>query len=316
MALTVCAWAGSTVAFREVMATYHAGSEADLKRTINGWEASSKGWSLEPKYDQAQATIFVAEIPIEADLLNLTMFFMAGRPNASFENFSISYTTDAHPDFQSIWHDLPILNFGATTSNLQRGPGNRLIADEAPQKITGTIPDSMYWISARTRGKAITGFRIEVFPVFLNADPASGPQMSWSGEKDFVLTEFRAEVTSTTTNVAPGAPVTATHPLYIGHNRMTADALTDGWPSTIAHPNEDVTGKDFYFEIDLGKERVIDRLLLRQRGDFYGLDRFGKMRIRLYDQDPKDGRGRTHRPACSAPGCFCPRTPHVSRSKV
>jgi signal transduction histidine kinase len=293
MALTVSAWAGTSVTFREVMATYHAGSEADLNRTIDGLESSPKGWSLEPKFEQAQAVIFVAETPIEADLLNLTMFFMSGRPNASFANFSISYTTDAHPDFQSTWHDLPILNFGATTSNLQRGPGNSLIADEAIQEITGTIPDNLYWISARTWGKAITGFKIEVFPVFISAEPFSGPQMSWSEEKDFVLTEFRAEVTSTTTNVALGAPVTATHPLYIGYNRMKADALTDGWPSTIAHPHDDVTGKDFYFEIDLGKERSIDHILLRQRGDFHGLDRFGKMRIRLYDQDPKEGSAPT-----------------------
>lgn len=289
MALTVSSWAGTTVTFREVMATYHAGSEADLKRTIDGWEVSPKGWSLEPKLDQAQSVIFVAETPIEADLLHLTMFFMSGRPNASFANFSISYTSDARPDFQSAWHDLPILNFGGTTANLRSGPENHLIADEAPQTITGTLPDSLYWISARTRGKAITGFRIEVFPVFLNTTPPSGPQMSWSREMDFVLTEFRAEVTSTTTNVALGAPVTASHPLYIGHTRMTADALTDGWASTIAHPHEDVTGKDFYFEIDLGKQRTIDHLLLRQRGDDFNLERFGKMRIRLYDQDPKQG---------------------------
>ena len=293
MALAVSAWARSSVTFREVMASYHAGTEEDLKRTIDGWEASPKGWSVAPVFDQGQSAIFVAEKPIEADLLNLTMFFMSGRPNASFAYFSISYTTDAQPGFQSEWHDLPMFNFGATTSNLRRGPGNRLIADEVSYIVTGKIPDNMIWISARTQRKAITGFRIQVYPVVRNEGLLRGPAMSWSRDRDFVLTEFRAEVVSTTTNVALGAPVTATHPLYFKYETMTADALTDGWPSTIAHPAEDVTGKDFHFEIDLGKERAFDHLTLRQRGDTYNLDRFGKMRIRLYEQDPKEGAAPT-----------------------
>ena len=272
MALTLSARPGTTVVFREVMATHHAGTDEDLQRTIDGWEASPKGWSVEPQYEQAQTAIFVAEKPIEADLLNVTMFFMSGRPNASFADFSISYTTDAHPGFQGTWHDLPILNFGAVASNLRRGQGNRLIADEKLQVLTGKSPDDLYWISARTRGQAITGFRIEVFPVNLSAKAVPEPRMSWSLSKDFVLTEFRAEVISTTTNVALGAPVTATHRLWDEHGLMTADALTDGWPSTIAHPRDDMTGKDFYFEIDLGKEFAIDHLLLRQRGDGWNLE--------------------------------------------
>jgi len=284
------------VVFKSVQVTFHAGTEKDVKRTIDGWEASPKGWSVEPQFEQAQAAIFVAAEPIEADLLNLTMFFISGRPNTSFANFSISYTTDAQPGFQSDWHDLPKLNFGSTTCTLRPGPEGRLIADEVDSSVTGKIPDNLYWITARSRGKAITAFRIEAFPVFRsperrNLDFSPGPLMSWSRECDFVLTEFRAEVLTTTTNVALGAPVTATHPLYLGW--MTPDALTDGWPSTIAHPNDDVTGKDFYFEIDLGRERTLDHLRLRQRGDPYNLDRFGKMRIRLYDQDPKAGASPT-----------------------
>jgi signal transduction histidine kinase len=289
MTLAVSARARSSVAFREVMTTYHAGTGEDVKRTIDGWEASPKGWSVEPQFEQAQTAIFVAAEPIEADLLNLTMFFMSGRPNASFAYFSISYTTDAQPGFQSEWHDLPMFNFGATTSNLRRGPGNRLIADEVSYIVTGKIPDNMIWISARTQRKAITGFRIQVYPVVRNEGLLRGPAMSWSRDRDFVLTEFRVEVVSTTTNVALGAPVTATHPLYFEFEKMTADALTDGWPSTIAHPSEDVTGKGFHFEIDLGTERAFDHLTLRQRGDTFNLDRFGKMRICIYQQDPKEG---------------------------
>jgi signal transduction histidine kinase len=294
MVLTIPAWARSSVTFREVITSFHAGSEEDVKRTIDGWEASPKGWSVEPHFDRTQSAIFVAAEPIEADLLNLTMFFMSGRPNASFACFAIRYTTDAQPGFQGEWHDLPMLNWGATASNLQGGQDGRLLEDELSVKITGKIPDNLYWITARTRSKAITGLRIDVFPVYRRPGfkidyVGPGPLMSWSRESDFVLTEFRAEVLTTTTNVALGAPVTATHPLYSLYDTMTPDALTDGWPSTIAHPAEDVPGKDFHFEIDLGRARTLDHLALRQRGDPYELSRFGKMRIRLYDRDPKAG---------------------------
>lgn len=64
-----------------------------------------------------------------------------------------------------------------------------------------------------------------------------------------MLTEFAAEVISTTTNLALGASVTASHPLFsqqvppeyvsmTASNTMTPEALTDGWPSTIAHPED------------------------------------------------------------------------------
>jgi signal transduction histidine kinase len=297
------------VIFKSVQATFHGDTPEALLKAIDGLEASPDGWCVAPRFEQAQAAIFLPEKPIEADLLNLTLFFMSGRPSASFACFSISYTTDAKPGFEGKWHDLPMLNFGTTAANLQRGQDNRLMAEEASVKITGKIPDNLYWITARTRGKSITGLRIDVFPVFRSPGfkidyVGPGPLMAWSRESDFVLTEFRAEILTTTTNVALGAPVTATHPLYSLHDTMTPDALTDGWPSTIAHPEEDQSAGDFYFEIDLGKQRVIDHLTLRQRGDPYNLERFGKMRIRLYDEDPKKSAAPTWQALNRADGSY------------
>ena len=128
-----------------------------------------------------------------------------------------------------MWEDLPILNFSATYSQLKRGQANRLLAEEEPNYPTGTMPDNLYWLSARTFGKAITGFRINVYPVQRKEYPGAGPVMSWAPfDGDFVLTEFAAEVISSTTNVALGAPVTATHPLFSEHERMTA-RRADRW---------------------------------------------------------------------------------------
>lgn len=279
------------VAFDSVTATHSAGSAEEVRKTIDGRHASPEGWSVAPQFGKVQSAVFAAAEPIEADLLTLTLFFMSGRPNTSFARFSVSYTSDAKPDLDSRWESLPFINFGATTNRLRSNPDGSLEIDEVPLFVTGKIPDEVYWISARTGGRVITGLRVDVFPVVSRAHPKRGPRMSWSMNGDFLLTEFKAEVIATTTNVALGAAVTATHPLFVerGFDRMTPDALTDGWPSTIAHPEEDQFGKNFHFEIDLGRQRSLDHLGLRQRGDEYNLDRFGKMRLRLYQDNPESG---------------------------
>ena len=305
------------VVFKSVLATHSGGGTEALQKTIDGSDVSPDGWCLASHYAEPQSAVFIAAEPIDADLLNLTMFFMSGRPNASFAHFSVAYTIDPNPSLESLWEDLPILNFGATYYQLEKGQGNRLLAAEEPAFRTGTIPDNLYWISARTRGKAITGFRITVFPVLREADATRSPVMSWSPfDGDFVLTEFSAEVLSSTTNVALGAPVSATHPLFSqpypeseravkGSNVMSAEALTDGWPSTIAHPASSVMGENFHFEIDLGQIREIDHIGLRQRGDAFNLDRFGKMRVQIFAENPMAGAAPTwqvlHRPDGSYP---------------
>lgn len=278
------------VNFKSVQATFHGGAPEALLKTIDRKDASPDGWCVTPKFGQMQSILFIAEKPVDADLLNLTLFFMSGRPNASFADFSVHFTTDPEPGFDGVWQDLPILNYGATYYRLQKGQENRLQAAEEPASITGTIPDNLYWIKARTHGKAITGFRINVFPLQRSGSPSTEPVMSWAPDNgDFVLTEFAAEIISTTSNMALGASVTASHPLYTGYVTMSSAALTDGWPSTIAHPEDHQFNKDFHFDIDLGTARSIDHLSLRQRGDNFNLDRFGKMRVKLYEQDPKTG---------------------------
>ena len=78
------------VVFKSVKATFHGGTPEALLKTIDGLETSPDGletspdgletspdgWFVAPRFDQVQAAIFVAEKPIEADLLNLTMFFI------------------------------------------------------------------------------------------------------------------------------------------------------------------------------------------------------------------------------------------------
>ncbi|CAA6691318.1 MULTISPECIES: ATP-binding protein [unclassified Lentimonas] len=304
MALTVSTWARSQVDFSEVEATYHHGDAADLEITIDGRNASSTGWSLGKKFDLPQSIIFTTKKPVEADLLELSLCFMSGDPHSAFADFSVTFTTDEVPSENGNWASLPLLNFSAITCELTTDIGGRILAEETHAVTTGMIPDEIYRISTRLPGKAVTAFRIDVFPVRRNGNRAKEPVMAWALTGDFVLTEFRVEVLSTSTNVALGAPVTVTHPLYQTSNivyrktpkryrQMTADALTDGWPSTLAHPGGGAHGQNFHFEIDLGQQRKVDHIGLRQRGDNHSLERFGKMRIQLYEEDPKTGASPT-----------------------
>lgn len=132
------------VPFKSVQATFHGGAPEALRKTIDGEDASPDGWCVTPEFGRMQSILFVAETPVDADLLNLTLFFMSGRPNASFADFSVRYTTDPDPGFDSVWEDLPILNYGATYIHLEKGQGNRLLAAEESRFPTGTIPDNLY----------------------------------------------------------------------------------------------------------------------------------------------------------------------------
>lgn len=292
--------ARTPVLFSKVEASFHSGKPSRLKDTINGQSDSSTGWSVGGNFKSPQWIIFTAENPIQADFIELSLHFMSGRPHASFASFSLSYTTDETPSQDGSWEPLPLLNFSAATSKLTKHEGDRLMAEEVSYTITGLIPDEIYRISTRFPGVSVTGFRINTFPVLRSIphfdktiELPNVPIMAWAQDGNFVLTEFRAEVISTSTNVALGCPVTATHPLYSTYRKlekaMLPGALTDGWPSTLAHPNKGTPTEDFYFEIDLGKQRQIDHLGLRQRGDIHGLKRFGKMWIKIYEENPQSG---------------------------
>jgi signal transduction histidine kinase len=314
--LFVCsaiASARTSVDFSSVEASYHAGSPEHLQDTIDGRNASATGWSVDGHFESSQSAVFTLAAPIEADLIELTLFFMSGRPHASFADFALSYTTDTIPTQDGDWEPLPLLNYSATTCELTAQSDNRLTASEVSSVVTGMIPDDLYRISTRLPGKSVTGFRIDVYPVLRAMRPGSDPVMAWAATGDFMLTEFRVEIISTSTNVALGAPVTATHPLHETKypltvtTMMAATALTDGWPSTLAHPAKGVPTEDFYFEIDLGQQRRIDHIGLRQRGDHYSLERFAKMRIQLYDQDPQSAASPTWETINRPDGTFPPQ---------
>jgi signal transduction histidine kinase len=199
-------------------------------------------------------------------------------------DFALSYTTDAEPTLAGNWQALEIQRFSAEVITLRRAGPGRLTSDPPPNRMTGTVPDDVYRVEVLLPGGRATGFRLEVFPVKLDANQAAG--LSWYPPYDFSLTEFRvAEHARETTNIALQRPVKASHPLEI---LMVPGALTDGLPATIAHPGKGDLGSNFWFEIDLGRLVHFDHIGLRTRGDEY-LDRFSQMKVRSHDEDPSAG---------------------------
>jgi signal transduction histidine kinase len=297
----ICARAAlgaSPVVFDAVEATYFQGTREDLARTIDGIDASGRGWSVAPRIDQAQSIVFTTAAPINANVILLTLCFQSGRPNGSIAECALSFTSDSQPSLNGNWRPLPIVNQSATTGSLTLTTDQRLRAGEVVAVTTGRIPDNNYQITARTTGHVVTGFRIDVFPVRrtleqLLPEVTDVPVMAWAMGGDFVLTEFRAAIITHSTNVALGAPVKASHPLYQTMTPvqvMTPMALTDGLPSTFAHPRQPDIGSRFFFEIDLGSVHDIDHISLWGRNDVLGFEkRLSRLHVRLHEEDPSQG---------------------------
>jgi len=270
-------------------ATFFAGRPADFARVVDGLEVGPQGWSVAPKVHEPQALVVRCARPVEAAELDVTLFFMAGRPLHTIAEFALSYTTDSEPSLSGNWKPLEVQRFNAEVTTLRRTKDGRLRSDPLPDLVTGTIPDDVYGATVLLPGGRATGFRLEVFPV--KRTPDSPPGLSYQPNFDFFLTEFRVAVhTRQTTNIALHRPVKASHTLFVldrGESQQ-AGALTDGLPATIAHPDDPTLGANFYFEVDLGQVAALDHIGLRNRGDF-GIDRFSRMRVRLYENDPSGG---------------------------
>jgi len=265
-------------------ATFHSRDPGELARVIDGIAIGPEGWSVAPNLDKPQAMIFRCARPVESPELDVTLYFLSGKPNLSIAEFSLSYTTDEEPSLEGNWKPLEIQRFTAEVATLQRTDQGHLRAAMLDDIMTGKIPDDTYRIAVLLPGSRATGFRLDVFPVFVGPDAT--PWMSWGTPHDFVLTEFRVEEHAReSTNIALHCPSKASHPLF---EEMQPGALTDGLPATIAHPSDETPNPDFYFEVDLGRIAAFDHLALRTRGDGY-IDRFSRIIVRLYESDPETG---------------------------
>ncbi|MBL9127445.1 MAG: discoidin domain-containing protein, partial [Verrucomicrobiales bacterium] len=68
-------------------------------------------------------------------------------------------------------------------------------------------------------------------------------------------------------------------------------ALTDGDPATFTHPAAASGTTDFYYEVDLGADRRLERIVLRNRQDGCCTERLSRIRVEVWS-DAGGGAGR------------------------
>lgn len=265
------------VPFEAVAATFHGGSDEDLRRCINGSDINRTGWFVAPHTDQAQAAIFRVARPVNAATANVTLCFLSGRQYNYPGEFAVSATADARPSLDGNWERLIPTRINSAGPSLTLGKDGHL-------RTKGIATDAVFQLAVPLGERPVTGFRVDVFASSVVAGK-DRPQISARSDGDFVLTQFRVEsVAVQTTNIALGRPVKASGPV-----RFPADNLTDGFPGTFSHPLKPGQENAFYFEIDLGVSHQLDHIALRNRGDGNSLDRLSRVVLRLYDAPPDPG---------------------------
>lgn len=283
---TTLALGAEPIRFSSAEATFFRGEKEQFLQVIDGVPAGPHGWSPAPQVDKAHALVVRCAEPVEADEIDIDLYFLAGRAENALAEFSLSYTIDAEPSLEGNWQPLEITRFAAEVGNLRRNDRNRLHLDFFPYQYSGTTADDVYHIHGKLpRGKA-TGFRLDAFPVQL---PGTTEQrLSWHAPHDFTLTEFKvSKHVRETTNIALHQPVLSSHRLYYADDvyQQKAASLTDGLPATMAHPHEANLGDLFFFEIDLGRQLLIDHISLRNRVDF-DTNRMSHLLLRLHEREP------------------------------
>ncbi len=277
LAIGALCWPGpilfaASLRFTGVETTYHSETDADVAKTIDGIDANPSGWAVHGKSNEPQAAVFRCENPVRGRRIRLSLCFLSGFPDAHFNEFSISATTDENPSLNSQWDPLTPRWYYSTGTTLTPVAGNRLHS-------TGSARNTIFVVETLLPDKSLTGFRIDAYPGARHYVGANGGS--------FVLTEFRAETfEAATTNVALGCPVTASHDVW---KPFQPDFLTDGLLATFVHPLEPGLGKAFYFQIDFRKEYTFDHLALRNRGDGQVPERLSRLILELYATDPAAG---------------------------
>ena len=278
---TMLALGAEPIRFTSAEATVFHGEKEDFLKVIDGVSLGPSGWSPFPEVRKPQAIIARCESPVDADELQVDLFFLAGRAINALAEFSLSYTTDAEPSLEGTWKTLDVTRFQAEVGTLRRTQEQRLRLDFFQVPHSEQLTDNVYHIEVKVPEKRVTGLRLDAYPVPVQG--STEPGLSYWGPYDFTLTEFRASILiRETTNIALYKPTLSSHDVFYDVNGYLQEPrnLTDGMPATMAHPHNPKLGNSFFFEIDLGREAQLDHINLRNRYD-YGTDRMSQLELRL-----------------------------------
>jgi signal transduction histidine kinase len=146
--------------------------------------------------------------------------------------------------------------------------------------LAGGKKSTILTIRATSPLTEVTGFRLRFIPV--EASHVSGQKtIGRSDSGSCVINEFQIQVDPLrSTNIALGRPVRTPGPTL---PILPPSLLTDGFPSTFSHPNDDTPAHNFYFEVDLGSVRALDHIVLLSRLDGLSPSRLSDYEVQLLD---------------------------------
>lgn len=240
------------------------GAESRFAEAVDGIDTPENGW-LVPRKGEHEG-IFRCVPAVEAGRVRFVLAFHGAEKSSYFSEFSVSATTDPNPSPRSQW-DRIFLTAWATDQGWLNGAYPHV-------RPGGTNANPSVRLDGLVSQDRITGIRVETWA---SESPKPG---------DALLTELRMEwLPMGTTNVALGCPVTASHELT---PTQFAGFLTDGLIGSYARP-EGLHRPDFYFEVDLRHVRALDHITLRGRSEASAADRFTKLHMEFFDQNPATG---------------------------
>jgi len=233
--------------------------------------------------DQAQfkelAIVFATGTPVSAQVFQFTTWHISKERSAYPAQLELSVTSDEQPARSGNWKPLKP---GVVMTDVFPEAPDLVRAGEETIDMAAGLDRVVVTVRATTPLTGVTGFRLRFIPVM--ASHISGQKViGRSAGGNCVINEFQIQPDPLrSSNVALGRPVRASGPVYIG---LYPHFLTDGFPASFSHPADDQPARDFHFEVDLGRTRALDYLVLRSRLDGVRAERLGDYEVQLLADD-------------------------------
>jgi signal transduction histidine kinase len=231
-----------------------ADGEHPLSAAVDGITTTNNGWGVSGDVFKEQFAVFAPEQPLTATMCQFQFFFLSGLTNARFGDFEIDVTSDEKPAVSGRWSPLiPELTAANCPDGVRAwGPTLRI-------ETKCAMPVAL--VRARVPFTGITGFRLKLLPTALDPAGKQPPTVGQSPSGGFLLTEFRVETDPQhSSNIALGREAYCSRAVP---PNLPARYLTDGFFSPVSHPVPQPDGQSAFFELDFGRTRPLDHIVVR-----------------------------------------------------
>ncbi|MDB6080600.1 MAG: hypothetical protein JWO82_4347 [Akkermansiaceae bacterium] len=261
----------------KVVEADHMNFGHSLSELVDGKTGPGNGLDMERAQFHDQVIIFATEAPVSAQVFQFTTWHVSTEPYAYPAEIEISVTSDPKPSKESNWNELKP---GVVTTDAFAISSGAATIQGSSVALAGGKPSTILMIRATSPLTEVTGFRLRLIAV--ESSHISGQKtIGRSSSGSCVINEFQVQSDPfRSTNIALGRPVRTPGPTLPA---LPPSLLTDGFPATFSHPNDDTPAHNFYFEIDLGGVRALDHIVLLSRLDGMAATRLSDYEVQLLD---------------------------------